>query len=129
MDPVFTMRVECDSPTMAGFGGYNHDREIEVSELDIVTGQEEICREPYFQRETVIAADGFIYDKEGRAAGLYLQTWYWEEKTERYELYPGRPLTIPVPVGYVKIEMIDDYETDTNYYSFTLRNAGGNGAE
>ena len=121
MGPGFTLRIECDMPGLDLMGGFSTDREIEVSELAIVTGREEICREPYLKVGTVIRADGFIRDAQDREAGVFLRVLFRDEEKERYELFPDRPLTIRVPTAFKFREPVDDYDEDTCIYTLTLR--------
>ena len=121
MGPVFTLRIECDMPGLNGMGGFSSDRETETSELAIVTGREEIFSEPYFEVKTVVRADGFIRDAQGRAAGIFLRVLFRDEEKERYELFPDRPLTIPVPTAFDLRKPGDGYDEDTCFYTLTLR--------
>ena len=86
MGPGFTLHVECDMPGLNGMGGFSTDREIEASELAIVTGREEIFSEPYFEVGTVVRADGFIRDAQDREAGVFVRVLFRDEEKERYEL-------------------------------------------
>ena len=133
MEPVFTMHVVCDSPCMQRWSGNSRERDIDTEDIPIVTGREQICYEPYLWDETVIKADGVIYDAQGQAVGIFLQSYYIEakgegyklfyreEKKERYELLLDHTLTIRIPTAYTTIEILDEYETDTCIYDLTLR--------
>ncbi len=111
---MYYLTVESDETNL--LGGH-----IYTDTIPVMTGQEVVEMVLYEKGDYYIFSDGFIYDEQGKKAGVYIQVSLDSDKLsdKRYELYTDQTISISLPSVYY-----DDYfgfECELVHISLTLQ--------